>query len=218
MLDHGPSTVAELSERLEITAPAVRRHLDTLESVGHISTRERVVPGRRPRGRPAREYLLTDLGRDQFEHAYDDLALKALRFLRETAGPDAVRDFARQRLAALVAGFEAADAGATDAPETLARLLTEQGYATTVEASPIAGKQLCQHHCPVAHVATEFPELCDVEAEVFSTLLGARVQRLATIAGGHAVCTTHISPQTVPAPEAPVTTPSRHHHSERTAP
>jgi len=61
-----------------------------------------------------------------------------------------------------------------------------------------AGEQLCQHHCPVAHVAEQFPQLCEAETEVFSRLLGKHVQRLATIAHGDGVCTTHIpGPQPV---------------------
>lgn len=60
-----------------------------------------------------------------------------------------------------------------------------------------AGAQLCQHHCPVAHIAEQFPQLCEAETEVFSQLLGTHVQRLATIAHGDGVCTTY-----VPAPGA----------------
>ena len=54
------------------------------------------------------------------------------------------------------------------------------------------GHQLCQHHCPVAHVAEQFPELCEAETEVFARLLGTHVQRLATIAHGDGVCTTFV--------------------------
>jgi predicted ArsR family transcriptional regulator len=60
-----------------------------------------------------------------------------------------------------------------------------------VRSAPV-GDQLCQHHCPVAHVAAEFPQLCEAETEVFARLLGKHVQRLATIAHGDGVCTTHI--------------------------
>jgi predicted ArsR family transcriptional regulator len=44
----------------------------------------------------------------------------------------------------------------------------------------------------VAHVAEQFPQLCEAETEVFSRLLGTHVQRLATIAHGDGVCTTFI--------------------------
>ena len=47
------------------------------------------------------------------------------------------------------------------------------------------------------HVAREFPQLCEAETEAFSRLLGVHVQRLATLAHGEHVCTTHVptSPQ-----------------------
>ena len=78
--------------------------------------------------------------------------------------------------------------------EALAAALTAEGYAAN--ASTIAsGGQLCQHHCPVAHVAAEFPQLCEAETAVISRLVGTHVQRLATIAHGDGVCTTHIPAQ-----------------------
>jgi hypothetical protein len=41
-------------------------------------------------------------------------------------------------------------------------------------------------------VAAEFPQLCEAETRVISRLLGVHVQRLATIANGDGVCTTHV--------------------------
>ena len=73
----------------------------------------------------------------------------------------------------------------------LAEALSDDGYAASTLPSA-AGEQLCQHHCPVAHVAERFPQLCEVETRTFSRLLGVHVQRLATIAHGDGVCTTHI--------------------------
>jgi predicted ArsR family transcriptional regulator len=52
--------------------------------------------------------------------------------------------------------------------------------------------QLCQGHCPVQHVAAQFPQFCDAETDAFSRLLGVHVQRLATLAHGEHVCTTFI--------------------------
>jgi hypothetical protein len=44
----------------------------------------------------------------------------------------------------------------------------------------------------VQHVAAEFPAFCEAETDAFSRLLGVHVQRLATLAGGHHVCTTFV--------------------------
>jgi len=70
--------------------------------------------------------------------------------------------------------------------------LTANGYAATSATAP-AGVQICQHHCPVEHVAAEFPQLCEAETRAFEQLLGIDVRRLATIAHGDGVCTTHVA-------------------------
>ncbi|MFI2186604.1 helix-turn-helix transcriptional regulator [Streptomyces sioyaensis] len=201
ILDHGPSTAAELALRLELTQAAVRRHLDALAAEGVVEPREKRVYGTRGRGRPARAFALTDCGRDAFDQAYDQLATDALRWIAQSAGGGekgeaAVAAFARARLAAQAEGYrkevEAAEPEART--EALAKALTADGYAATARSAPNPqlGEQLCQHHCPVAHVAEQYPQLCEAETEVFSRLLGTHVQRLATIAHGDGVCTTFV--------------------------
>ena len=203
ILEHGPSTAAELATRLGLTAAGVRRHLDGLAEQGLLTSREQRVYGARGRGRPARVFVLTDAGRDSFGAGYDDLAVQALEFLAETAGPGAVERFAQARFTGLEEHFrQALDAAGTDETpsQTLVRTLSAEGYAASLRPAA-AGEQLCQHHCPVAHVAERFPQLCDAETEAFSRQLGVHVQRLATIAHGDGVCTTHI-PRTPTTPTA----------------
>lgn len=190
---NGPSTAAALAERLDLTPAAVRRHLEQLLADGEIQAREIRTPGLRGRGRPAKEFVLTDLGRRSFEQQYDDLAVQALRFLSETAGEDAVRAFADKRMSFIEERFPAvAAANPTFTPaQVLAQVFTDDGYAASVQPLPI-GEQVCQQHCPVAHVAHEFPQLCEAETAAISRVLGSHVQRLATIAHGDGVCTTCI--------------------------
>ena len=139
-------------------------------------------------------FALTDAGRAGFYTAYDDLANATLGYLAEAVGPDAVTRFAEQRIAAVEERYRerlaAADPDKTPA-EVLAEALTDDGYVAATLPSSV-GEQLCQHHCPVAHVAAQFPQLCEVETRTFSRLLGVHVQRLATIAHGDGVCTTHV--------------------------
>ena len=194
ILDHGPSTVAELAGRLGLTHAAVRRHLDALAADEVVEAREQRVYGARTRGRPAKVFALTDCGRDAFDQSYDKLAADALSWIQERFGGDeAVVAFARARIAEQAAGYrQAIEAAAPEErTEALAKALSVDGYAATARSAPV-GEQLCQHHCPVAHVAEKFPQLCDAETEIFSQLLGTHVQRLATIAHGDGVCTTFI--------------------------
>lgn len=196
LLEHGPQTATELAGRLGISPAAVRRHLDALVAAGRLEERQ-TRDLHRGRGRPARRFHLTDAGRSSFPHAYDDLALTALRYVAAAGGPDDVRAVAEQQLVGLEArassAVEAATSGGapTDRAQALAVALTAEGYAATASAIS-GGGQLCQHHCPVAHVAAEFPQLCEAETAVIGRLVGTHVQRLATIAHGDGICTTHI--------------------------
>jgi len=200
LLEHGPVTAAQVAESLGLGAAAVRRHLDALLADGQASFRSAPQRGPRGRGRPAKVFLLTAAGRARFEHTYDDLAVAALRFLSERDGEQAVRSFAERRVTELVGRHRAKVAAAPDPvarAQLLAIVLSSEGYAASVEYVG-AGAQLCQHHCPVSHVAEEFPQLCEAETAAFADLLGVHVQRLATIARGDAVCTTHVPEARVP--------------------
>lgn len=84
ILDHGPSTAADLAERLGLTQAAVRRHLDALAADNVVEARDQRVYGHRGRGRPAKVFALTDCGRDAFDQAYDVLAADALRWIAES--------------------------------------------------------------------------------------------------------------------------------------
>ena len=193
ILENGPSTAAALAARLGLTPAAVRRHLDQLLEEGQVEPREPRPHAARGRGRPAKLFALTAAGRDAFDQHYDDLAADALRFLAETGGEEAVLAFARRRVSTFEAEFaELAGSHPELSPaEVLALVFSRHGYAASVRQAPV-GEQLCQQHCPVSHVAHEFPQLCEAETEVISRILGRHVQRLATIAHGDGVCTTCI--------------------------
>ena len=196
LLAHGGATTAELGEALGLSPAGIRKHLDAMLVEGDVSAREQHVLGVRGRGRPAKIFALTDAGRVGIgRHTYDDLANAALRWIAHDGGSAAVAAFAADLASGLEERCSSATAHAGDDPlaraEALAEALSAEGYAAS--ASTIAsGGQLCQHHCPVAHVAAEFPQLCEAETQVISRLVGTHVQRLATIANGDGVCTTHI--------------------------
>lgn len=191
IMARGAATAAEIAEEFTLTQAAVRRHLTALTEAGLITTRERRPYGSRGRGRPAKVFVPTDQGRNAFEHSYDKLAIDLLAYLGEQGGPDAVDKYARHRFAEFATEHAEEISSASSPVDALARVLTADGFMATVQ--PVSsGQQLCQHHCPVAAVAATYPALCVAETEVFSTMLGSHVQRLATIAHGDGVCTTHI--------------------------
>ncbi|WP_156747113.1 metalloregulator ArsR/SmtB family transcription factor [Mycobacterium sp. E2462] len=207
LLESGSITAGEIGERLGLAAAGVRRHLDAMTDAGDAESVPAAAWQQAGRGRPAKRFRLTAAGRAKLGHAYDDLAAAAMRQLREIGGETAVQAFARQRIDTILADVAPADSAAEAdveaAAERVAGALTKAGYVatTTRVGGPIHGVQICQHHCPVSHVAEEFPELCDAERQAMAEVLGTHVQRLATIVNGDCACTTH-----VPLAPAPSTT------------
>lgn len=194
LLESGAITAAEIGHRLGISAAGVRRHLDALIDAGDAEANAAAAWQQSGRGRPAKRYRLTPAGRAKLEHTYDDLASAAMRQLREIGGEEAVQTFARRRIDSILAGVTDGPDDVESTADRLADALTRAGYATTTTKvrGPMQGIQICQHHCPVSHVAEEFPELCEAEQQAMSEVLGTHVQRLATIVNGDCACTTHV--------------------------
>ena len=206
ILEHGPATASALSQSLALTPAGIRRHLELLVADGILEAREPRTASTRGRGRPSKVFLMTDAGRAQFEHTYDDLAVSALRFMASHSGEHLVASFAQARADEIeTKANEYIENNKTprknDKVALLAEFLTDQGYAASVEDRGL-GQEICQHHCPIAHVASAYPQLCEAETQAFSRLLGTHVQRLATIAHGDGVCTTYIPQLTTTAGKA----------------
>ncbi|MCK9876576.1 HTH domain-containing protein [Frankia sp. AgPm24] len=206
LLEGGSATAAELSRQLGVSPAGIRRHLDAMVSDGSISPIESRPHGPRGRGRPARRYALTEAGHQAGPSAYSDLAAGALRFLAEVAGPSAISEFADSRAVDLERRVRSAVVAASpqERPAALAEAMTAAGYTASVSELP-TGLQICQHHCPVQFVAERFPALCDAETAALARVLDTHVQRLATIAHGDGVCTTHVpaGPPQEPLPPSP---------------
>ena len=211
LLESGSITAGEIGDRLSLAPAGVRRHLDALIEAGDAEALAAASWQQAGRGRPAKRFRLTAAGRAKLDHAYDDLAAAAMRQLREIGGEEAVQAFARRRVDSILGGVEAADsaedADVEAAAERVAGALTKAGYVatTTRVGGAIHGVQICQHHCPVSHVAEEFPELCEAEQQAMAEVLGTHVQRLATIVNGNCACTTHVPLTPAPSPRRDTT-------------
>lgn len=198
VVEKGPVTASAIAKILGLTTAAVRRHITILIDSHEIAEHEPGRSGKRGRGRPARHYVATERAHMKLADGYSDLAVKALGYLGQLGGEDAIESFAVARSREIERRYApiVRDAG-TDPrvrAQALADALTQDGYAATVReiGEGDFAVQLCQGHCPIQNVADDFPQLCDAETQAFGRLLNVHVQRLATLAGGEHVCTTHI--------------------------
>lgn len=212
LLKRGPVTATELGEALELSAAGVRRHIDALvvEGIAEECEPNAVAGAEATRGRPAKHFRLTDAGRAHFGTGYADLARDAVDVIENLGGQEAVRDLASDRIRRILQGVRT-EGAVEDVVRDVASALDRNGYATTVTKAA-GGIQLCQHHCPVAAVAAEHPELCEAEHELIAELVGSHIQPLALIADGHGICTTNIPLSDVSYPAA-----GQQDHNEKTS-
>jgi predicted ArsR family transcriptional regulator len=198
----GSSTVAELAERLGISAVATRRHLAVLAEEGLV---EECAP-RATGGRPATCFALTDRALRLFPSSYDRFAHEALAYLTATEGRQGLLRFLRWRLDREADSLAAA-VGDGPLPERMTRLasaLSAAGFAAEVEDErPVL--RLVQRHCAIEDVAREHPEICAHEAAAFARVLGTdvRLSRRETIAGGANACVCTVVPLRTGADERP---------------
>lgn len=177
-LQHKPlATTVELSRALKMTPANVRHHLRLLIEEGAVEVAER-DPARR-RGRPASLYALTQKSQS---HNLDGLAHALLKTHLANLS-DEGRSLALQQIAGLLAAGEDGQPASQQAHPlgSLAHRLyqamqhlNELGYQARWEAHSQAPRLLLGH-CPYAAILPEHPELCQVDAYLLESLVGAPV-------------------------------------------
>ncbi|MDY6054477.1 helix-turn-helix transcriptional regulator [Micrococcus sp.] len=200
VLTAGPVSAAEIGRDLDLTAAAVRRHLDALEEEGLVAVK--AVTASRGAGRPSRRYVVTEQAQRRLGDDHLTVALEAIDRLAELGGEDEVRRLAREAFAPVERDYRAA-VGQTDPdlPErtrVLAEVLEAHGYAGFVRhvgaglAPTLRADQVCQGHCPLQGIPERHAQFCEEETALFARLLGVDVRRLSTLATGGHVCTAHV--------------------------
>ncbi|WP_061942914.1 helix-turn-helix transcriptional regulator [Brevibacterium ravenspurgense] len=199
VLDHGPITAASIARQLDLTAAAIRRHLDALTDEGAIEVRD-LAGAKTGRGRPARHYVVSSAGHSRISDSYDELTVEALEFLEDKLGTEAIDEFARQRISELMERVEERvgrrSATVAGRSRDLAAALNDEGYAASAipvaVGTPLEAMQLCQGHCPIHKAAARYPQFCEAELDAFSEFLGVDIRRLSTLAAGGHLCNTHV--------------------------
>jgi predicted ArsR family transcriptional regulator len=193
-----PVSVAELADDLGVTHEAVRQHLVALERRGLVVSRSRPAGGR---GRPAYEFLLSDLARDLFPDRHADLTVELIGTVRRALGDEALRKVvdvrARTQLRSYRLRLPGPDAPLEERAEALAEQRTREGYMAEVRRDDDGSLLLIEHHCPVCEAAKACTGICSTELDVFRKVLSdARVEREQHLLEGDARCVYRIRTRT----------------------
>lgn len=183
--ERGGATLSEIQQATGLSRSALRQHLTVLERDGLI--RERVVRART--GRPPILYELAPAAARGSVESYLTLLSAIFRALgadgRERLGRIAVT------VAADLAVRHEHVTGIPD-PVTriraaLAGLLDNTAAGDVRQVGP--DYEVILHTCPLAPIAREFPELCEISRRLLAALVGAEVAQRESIVRGDPRCT-----------------------------
>ena len=180
-------TVVELTEKLEVTATAVRQRLDRLESAGYIEKRKNSVG----RGRPTFSYFLTDLGWRQVGVTYTDLAValwNEILAIQDRGLKEQLIDRVSKRM-----GRSFRDLLPSGTIEERMRSLAGLMAARRIPASFVSVEGLpvlSVHACPYPDLTSRDTDrnLCQLEQQVLSEAIGQPLELSCCKLDGHGTC------------------------------
>jgi len=168
----GPQTASELADHLEITAVAVRQHIQGLSQAGMLEYTER----RQPVGRPARCWRLSKTARALFPDNHGKLSIDILDAVNQTFGAEGVdqvlQERARKQRARYLKLMPGPSTPLKERVEALARLRNEEGYMVECVAKDDGRWLLVENNCPICSAAEHCGYFCSSEPIMFESLLG----------------------------------------------
>ncbi len=186
----GPVSADSLSERLGITAMAVRQHLYALAEAGKAAFEEQA----RPRGRPVKLWRATAAANAHFADSHAGLAADLIVQVRKAFGEDGLDRLLKLRNADLEKVYRAKTDRAQSLKaklDALAKIRSAEGYMAEIRRETDTGDWLfVENHCPVCAAARLCTGLCREELALFHRVLGknVKVERLSHILAGAGRC------------------------------
>lgn len=183
----GFMSVNDLTERLNITHMAIRKHLTQLEKDALIQTSEL----KQPMGRPLQLYSLTDKGEKLFPKNYEGITLEFLRDVEKIYGRETVEGLFKKREERLTSELARKLMNLSDADKIreLTAIRNEKGYMADFKEPAPGAYELIEHNCPILSVAKEYTIACSCETNMLKCVLKtAKVTRTSCKTEGDHAC------------------------------
>jgi predicted ArsR family transcriptional regulator len=172
----GPQTATELAKTLGVTPVAVRQHLQALGKEGLLV----YVEERRPVGRPARRWRLSEAAQPFFPDSHREFAVGLIQAVDGAFGGEALQRLVEERVRQQIRRYRRrmpeAEAPLEERIATLAKLRNEEGYMVEWSSDGPDTWLLAENHCPICEAAKACGGLCAGEPALFQTLLGPDVE------------------------------------------
>ncbi len=178
-------TVGELVADMGVTATAVRQRLTRLMALGLVD-RTHAVEGR---GRPSHHYVLTDNGQKSLANNFGDLAVVLWQEVQKITDAETRRRVISGAINGLSEKYRSEIQGETteDRMASLTRLFAERQIPISFEHKdglPI----ITVSGCPYPTLAKDNRDICDMEKELLSKVIGQPIDRCQCQQDGDLCC------------------------------
>ncbi len=180
-------TVNDLTDHLNITHMAVRKHLNTLEKDQLIRTTEI----KQPMGRPLQTYSLTEKGDMLFPKNYEGISVEFLHDIEDTFGRESIDTLFKKREQRLTNEYSTRMKNKTtqEKMQEIEKIQNEKGYMAKASQIDDNTYELIEYNCPIFAIAKEFKMACRCETEMFKKVLDTdRVNRVCCKTDGDDHC------------------------------
>jgi predicted ArsR family transcriptional regulator len=192
----GPQAAGALAQRLHLTAMAVRQHLYRFREEGLVKFSNE----RRPVGRPAQIWRLTERAATRFPESHAELTLEMISAIRAAFGEEGLNRLLQERTRRQLRDYrermKSAGSGLLERVRALSEIRSAQGYMSECAARPDGTILLAENHCPICVAADSCQGLCREELSLFREVLGKKtsVERTDHILAGARRCAYVICP------------------------
>lgn len=165
----GFMSVNDLTEQLNITHMAIRKHLTQLEKDALIQTSEL----KQPMGRPLQLYSITEKGERLFPKNYEGITLEFLHDLEKMYGKESIDKLFKKREERLTEEISArlTNLSPSDKVKELVHIQNEKGYMADFTQPDENVFEIVEHNCPILAVAMEYTVACSCETKMLQDVL-----------------------------------------------
>lgn len=162
-------TVNDLTNHLNITHMAVRKHLHILEKDALIQSNEI----KQQMGRPLQVYSLTEKGERLFPKNYERLTVGFLHDIKELYGEESIQCLFEKREKRLTEEYSSrmGQKSNSEKVDEIAKIQNEKGYMANISQIDEHTYELVEYNCPILAVAEEFKIACRCETQMLKNVL-----------------------------------------------
>jgi predicted ArsR family transcriptional regulator len=184
-----PLTVAQMMDDAGVTRTAITEQLDELVATGFVERTIQRLPGR---GRPRHLYSTTTAAMLLLFASNQRLVVPAIwKALDELGGHDLIGKVLRRVTRQLIEHYRPLVSGETpqERLRQMTQLLTEEGHLVEIVEDGQGTLTMRKRSCPFISMYEEMRSVCDVDLDLMSAIVGARVERTSCRHDGAPCCT-----------------------------